>query len=266
MRATLRALPILAVAALLTSGPALAAPAALTPSPLLVHAGDLVTITGDACPAGQTVTQVLQQTLGPNFAKGVPPFVPLDLGAISLSDTAQGVSFQVTPDTPRRTLNFQVVCSDGSTSTNTAPVTVQPPIGELWWTYNSSDQFLTEPGALLWFTARTWECPEGSSATATIANSGGTTVIGPLTTTVGADGLVEFEITTPATIPGGTYAGSITCSGPNGAVSSTTPITILGDGTVVPNTGGSNTVLASMAASLVLVGLILRATARRRVR
>ena len=44
MRATLRALPIVAVAALLSAGAVLAAPTALTPSPLFVRAGDVVTI------------------------------------------------------------------------------------------------------------------------------------------------------------------------------------------------------------------------------
>jgi hypothetical protein len=255
-------MPILAFAALLTAGSAHAAPAALTPTPLLVHAGDVVTVTGDACPAGQTVTQVLQQTLGPNFAKGVPPFMALDLGAISLSDTPGGVSFQITPDTPRRTLNFRVDCSDGSSSTNATPVTVQPPLGELWWTYNSYDQFLADAGGQLFFTARNWECPLGSAATATIANSAGTTVAGPLNTTVAADGVIEFDVTLP-TLAGGTYTGTISCNG--GAVSGTTPITVLGDGTVVPSTG-SNTLLAWLAGVLVLVGLILRVTARRRVR
>ncbi|MEQ1703848.1 MAG: hypothetical protein ABMA25_27390, partial [Ilumatobacteraceae bacterium] len=239
MRATLRALSIAAVAALLSVGPALAAPAALTPSPLLVHAGDLVTVTGDACPSGQTVTQVLQQTLGPNFAKGVPPFVPLDLGSINLSDTAQGVSFQVTPDTPRRTLNFRVDCSDGSQSTNATPVTVQPPIGEVWWTYPVYGQFMVDAGGQFFLTARNWECQMGSAATATITNSGGTTVIGPLTTTVAADGVIEFDVTVPSTLPGGTYTGTISCNG--GAVSGTTPITVVGDGSAStrrPSPGG----------------------------
>lgn len=264
MRATLRALPIVAVAALLTTGSAAAAPAALDPTPPLVHAGEVVTVTGDACPAGQTVTQVLQQTLGPNFAKGVPPFVPLDLGSISLSDTASGVSFQITPDTPRRHLNFQVVCSDGSTSTTTTPVTVQPPLGELWWSYNSYDQFLADSGGQLFFSARNWECQRGSAATATIANSGGTTVVGPLAATVAADGLIEFDVTLPSTLAGGTYTGTISCNG--GAVSGSTPITVLGDGSVVPATGAGNALLAWLAGGLVAVGLILRATARRRLR
>lgn len=263
MRATLRALPIAAIAALLTAVPVFAAPAALTPSPLLVHAGELVTITGDACPSGQTVTQVLQQTLGPNFAKGVPPFVPLDLGSINLSDTPGGVSFQVTPDTPRRHLNFRVDCSDGSQSTNATPVTVQPPLGELWWSYNSYDQFLVDAGGQLFFSAHTWECPQGSTATATITNSGGTTVIGPLTTTVAADGLIEFDVAVPSTLAGGTYTGTISCNG--GAVSGETPINVVGDGSVVPATG-NNTVLAWLAGALIVVGLVLRVTARRRVR
>lgn len=264
MRVLLRALPIAALAALLSTGAAIAAPTALSPSPLLVRAGEVVTVTGDACPAGQTVTQVLQQTLGPNFAKGVPPFVPLDLGSINLSDTPAGVSFQVTPDTPRRHLDFRVDCSDGSQSTNATPVTVQPPIGELWWSYNSYDQFLVDAGGQLFFSARNWECPLGSSATATIANSGGTTVIGPLTTTVAADGLIEFDVVVPASLAGGTYTGTISCNG--GAVSGTTPLTILGDGSVVPATGGNNAALAWMAGALIVVGLVLRVTARRRVR
>lgn len=270
MRSLLRTLPIAAFAALLSSSPAHAAPtiapAALTPSPLLVHAGDLITVTGDACPAGQAVTNVLQQTLGPNFAKGVPPFVPLDLGSINLSDTAQGVSFEVTAETPRRTLSFRVDCSDGTSSTSPTPVIVQPPAGELWWSYNAYAQFVTEPGGLLWFTARTWECPAGSSATGTIVNGAGTTVIGPLTTTVAQDGVVEFGIEVPTTFTGGTYTGTISCVGSNGAVGGSTPITVTGNGGGLPSMGSSNALLVVLASALLAAGLVLRVTARRRAR
>lgn len=269
MRVLLRVLPFVALAVVVPSAAALAAPPVppptLTATPLLVHAGDTVTVTGDACPFGHTVTQVLQQTLGPNFAKGVPPFVPLDLGTIGLSDTPSGVSFHVVADTPRRTLNFQLVCSDGTTATSATPVTVQPPTGELWWTYNSYDQFVTERGAHLWFTARTWDCPQGSTATASIVNSAGATVIGPLTTTVAANGVVEFGIDLPTTVAGGTYTGTISCSGQAGAVSGSTPITIVGDGSVVPATGTTG-LLFFIAIGLIVVGLVLRVTARRRVR
>ena len=258
MRGTLRALPV-ALVLLLSAGAAnaTAQPTTLTANPRVVHAGDLITVTGDACPSSQ-VTHVLQQTLGPNFAKGVPPFVPLDPQAVDLSETAQGVSFEVTAATPRTTLSFRVDCGDGTSAITASPVTVQPPAGELWWTYNAIDQFVAAPGNQLWFTARTWECPAGSAAAGLIATSTEAVVVGPLSTTVGSDGVIEFDIVLPASTQPGTYTGTISCNGPAGTLTNSVQILVVGTGAEMPAVGGPSAVLAWLAACLIVIGLVLR--------
>ncbi len=265
MRGILRVLPIALLAALLPLGAARADLAPLTPSPTLVSAGDTITVTGAACPAGSAVSQVLQQTLGPNFAKGVAPFVPLDMNALSLSDTPQGISFEAVAATPRRTLYFQVKCSDGTGATSAPGVTVKAPPGEYWWTYNAYGAYVTSPGAELWFTASTWDCLPGATATATLTTAGGQLALGPLTTSVTPAGLMEFDITVPATFAPGTYTGTISCAGPQGRITNSTPVLVLADGAVIPGTGSQSAALSWLAGSLIGAGLMMRVTARRRM-
>ena len=264
MRGLLRILPFAVAAALLPTTRVQASLPPLVPSPTLVSAGETITVTGAACPSGATVSQVLQQTLGPNVAKGVPPFAPLDMNAIGLTDTPQGISFDVVAATARRTLYFEVRCSDGSNATSTTAVTVKAPTGEFWWTYNAYDKYVTSPNGQLWFAASTWDCAPGATATATLTAADGQLTLGPLTTSVNPAGLMEFDIDVPATFAPGTYTGTISCAGPRRPITHSTPVLVLGDGQASPGTGSDTSAAAWLAGSLVAVGLMMRVTARRR--
>lgn len=266
LRVLSRVLPI-AAAALLSGAPAHAAPvaAALSATPSAARAGDDIVVNGDACAAGHTVTRVLQQTLPAYFVKGLPPFVPLDISAIGLVDGPTGVSFTVTATESRTSLYFRVDCSDGSSSQTATPVNVFPPVGEFWWVTDATSTIRVVPGQQFFLSARTLDCPAGAAATGVLEDSTGAVVIGPLATTVAADGLMEFSMTAPAAPPATGHWGVITCEGASGPITNRLPIAVT-TGDSLPSMGAANAALAWLAAAMIAVGLILRVTARRRMR
>ena len=220
-----------------------AADSTLTATPTMLRTGGLITVTGDICPTPNTVTSVSMQTMPEWFPKGTPPFVPLDMGAISLTQTASGVAFQVTATDARTTRFFQVNCSDGTSATTATGVAIMPPVGQFWWAWNSYGTFTAEPGFTFYFGAATMDCAVGATADASIIAPNGQTVIGPLTSTVDSLGRMLYEIPIPSTFFAGNYTGTIRCAGPNGPISNSVQIGMGGstdpNPPVMPPTGSS---------------------------
>jgi hypothetical protein len=259
--------PLLAVLAALVTVPAATADAAppilavLTASATQVRAGEVVTVQGDVCPTGLTVSSLAMQTMPAWFPKGTPPFVPLDLESVGLAQSTTGVSFRVTAAEARTSLSFQLTCSDGSSATSSAPVFVFPPYGEFWWTFNSYGEFVATPGFVFFFGMRTMDCAPGTSASASLTPPRATTPAVTATGSVADDGVVAFDIDLPADLPAGTYTGTITCTTPRGDIRNDVPVTMQG---AFPASGSAApTLVLAAAALLVLAGITLMAVGRR---
>jgi len=237
----------------------------LAASPTMLRAGGTITVSGTTCPTPNTVTSVAMQTMPEWFPKGTPPFVPLDMSAIGLAQTASGVSFQVTATEARTTRFFQVNCSDGTSATTTDGAAVMPPVGEFWWAWNSYGTFMADPGFVFYFGARTMDCAADTTAQASILAPNGATVIGPLSTTVDGLGRMLYEIPIPAAFFAGSYTGTITCTGPSGPITNSVAITMGGGAAPdpdIPPTGGGS--LWWLAGVITLLGTGLLLASRRR--
>lgn len=267
MRALWCALLLAAVGVTAPSSPA-HADSTLTASPTMVRVGDVITVTGDACPTPNTITNVRMQVMPEWFPKGTPPFMPMDLSAINLTQTASGVTFQFTADEALTSRFFEVDCSDGSTTFTTVGAAIMPPVGQFWWGWNSYGKFGAEPGFLFPFGARTMDCAAGATAEAWIVAPNGQTVIGPLTTTVDSLGRMIFDIQIPSSFAAGTYTGTIRCAGPNGPITNSVPISMGGSAgpnpPVMPPTGSS--IPWWPAALLTMTGTCLLIVSRRAFR
>lgn len=264
MRAIWSAL-LLATVGVAAPSSAAHADSTLTASPTMVRVGDVITVTGDACPTPNTITFVRMQVMPEWFPKGTPPFVPMDLNAINLTQTASGVSFQFTADEALTSRFFEVDCSDGSTTFTTVGAAIMPPVGQFWWAWNSYGTFMADPGFTFFFGARTMDCAVGATADASIIAPNGQTVIGPLTTTVDSQGRMLYEIPIPSTFFAGNYTGTIRCAGPSGSITNSVRITMNGTADpnppVMPPTGSS--IPWWPAALLTLTGTCLLIVSRR---
>jgi len=175
-----------------------------------VHLGTVVSVTTTSCPSPETVVSVSHRTTHP-MAKGMPPYVPLSLDTISLAQTGSGVSFQYVPTEARSWEDFELVCSDGTTSITADPVAVHPPAGQAWWGYNTYEQnvFHADPGYVFFLGIRTIECATGETATASI--DGYDSHDWTFTAPVPDDGIVVWDVPIPADIHQGHYIIDFSC-------------------------------------------------------
>ena len=114
----------------------------LTATPARLREGDTITVTGTACPTPLTVQALAMQILPADFAKGLPPFAPIDASGVGLVQTAGGVTFHVVATEGRTSRFFRVDCSDGSSTMTTVAAMVYPPIGQIWWIHNAYTTFV----------------------------------------------------------------------------------------------------------------------------
>jgi hypothetical protein len=240
----------------------------LTASPARLREGDTITVTGTACPTPLTVQALAMQILPADFAKGLPPFAPIDASGVGLVQTAGGVTFHVVATVGRTSRFFRVDCSDGSSTMTTVAAMVYPPIGQIWWIHNAYTTFVATAGQLFQFAARSLDCAIGSSATGTLTAPGGS-VVTTMQATIDADTVMDFPMQLPTVLPNGTalpngtYSGTVTCHTAQGVtVSQSEPVLVIG-GADLPGVGASIG-LAPWAALLVVAGVGLLAVARRR--
>lgn len=226
-----------------------------------VHAGTAVHVTTPACSSPATVESVSHRTTHP-MAKGVPPYVPLDLDEISLVQTGSGVSFQYVPTEYRSWEDFELACSDGTVNITADPVSVFPPEGEAWWAYNTYEQnvFHADPGYVFFLGIRTIECDEGETATARVE---GYDTDWTFTKPVPDDGRVVWDVDIPADIQQGHYLISFSCPKAGGGYFTAQTFVIIG----MPELdvlGGSTTLLRAAGGTTLAGTLLLLASRRRR--
>jgi hypothetical protein len=255
-------LVLLAIAAPTVSHAAPSTPSTLRATPAQVRAGDAITVEGEFCPIGLTVTSAMMQTMPAWFPKGTPPFVPVDLASIDLAQSPTGVSFRVTAAEARTSLTFHLRCSDGSAAESTEPVFVFPPYGEFWWIFNSFGQFVATPGFPFFFAMRSMDCEPGTPSSASLTPPGATPLAITASGTVAGDGVVAFDIDLPRELEAGTYTGTITCRTAQGDVlTNDVPVTVQSEFPVAGNSGAAMVLAA--AALLVAAGVGLMIAGRR---
>jgi hypothetical protein len=265
------ALPALAcLAAVIVSmpfGSAAAHPADVVPGPLhaspaSVRPGDTIVVGGTICPTPHTVTSVGVQTSPHDFPKGPPPFVPLNLAAISLQQTGGGTSFVVTAEAELTSLRFQVTCSDGSTAITPVPVLVFPQKGEFWWAHLGG-HFTAQPGVTMTFALTTMDCDLALGALATISDGEHEPWFDEVVPFTDA-GTATWSVPVPADLAPGVYVGTVTCGdGAGGTYVQSTPVWISDlDGTF-PATGGG-LALAFIGALTIVCGVLLVELSKRR--
>jgi hypothetical protein len=265
MKSRWRALPVLLIVwSVGGQVGAASVPGPLTGAPAQVRVGDTIDVSGDICPTGLTVTAVRQQTI-PSFTKAYQPWLRLDMTAIGLAQTASGVSFHVTAGTARTSLNFQVDCSDSTTSESQAPVAVFPPVGEFWW-HAAYDKFVETEGFPFLLTLSTLDCEPGSTATGSLTAPGAHTPFLTSTAIISATGGLEFTMDLPTPMIQGNYTATVTCRTALGRnITNSTPVLVLGTGGRFPATG-SGPLLPLVAAALLVAGATLRRSVRRPAR
>jgi hypothetical protein len=266
------ALGLLPLIALLTMAPSALPVAAtstadvvesLVPSTDRIQIGTGVNVTTTACPTPNTVESVSQRTRYP-MAKGLAPFVPLDLGSISLSQTGSGVSFWHVPTTPRTWEEYELVCSDGSTNVSTDLVAVHPPTGEAWWAYNTYEQnvFHADRGYVFFLGIRTFECAVGGTATARI--DGYDMHDWTFSKAVPDDGIVEWDVDIPADIHEGHYIISFECPTTDADTFAAETYVIVGLPELVESGSGASVLLGACLTTAIGVLLVLSTRRRRR--
>jgi len=265
MRRALCAVAAILIAAVAPSSTHAAANDVLAATPAQVRAGDVIQVAGGICPTGRTVVAVSMQTMPAWFPKGTPPFVPVDLGAIGLTQTVTGITFDVIAAQARTSLFFRVDCSDGSTASSAEPTRVYPPVGEFWWLFNSYGTFVGTPGYTFPFAASSMDCIAGTAATGSLTAAGAAAPAVSATTTVTDNGVAAFDLDLAATLTPGDYTGMVTCQGPTGPITNRVAVTLAGEATDMPPTG-SNSPLVWLAVALIALGLVLRLSAGRHLR
>lgn len=133
----------------------------------MVRVGDPITVSGQSCAAGQSVTEVRVDTSYTGTTRASTQ-VALDLSSIAITQTAGGFSFAYVPPEAEVELGFYVTCSDGSVASSPArKVWVFGPYGRHWFLQSGSALAATA-GSTVNVVIRSMDCVEGSVATVTL--------------------------------------------------------------------------------------------------
>lgn len=237
----------------------------LTASSYAVHVGETVTLSSPICPTGDTVTGVWMQSVGWPYPKGLPPELPLDMSAISLTQTGSGTSFTITTTEATMSLFFRIDCNgtDSSYTPNGSQVRVFPPAGEFWWRYSVyTTQWIGERGEDMAFGIASLECDTTLPARATLTTRTSDTPILDLTTSWYSD-VAMFTLPIPVDLLPDVYVGTVECTALGGGTIRNSDYVYIryGDGTL-PVCGTDDT-LATIAAVLLLAGAGLLLLSRR---
>lgn len=237
----------------------------ITASSYAVHVGESVTLSSPICPTGDTVTGVWMQSVGWPYPKGLPPELPLDLSAISLTQTGSGTSFTIATTEATMSLFFRIECNgtDSSYTPNGSQVRVFPPAGEFWWRYSVyTTQWIASRGETMAFGIASLECDTSLPARAILTTRSSDTPILDLTTSWYSD-VAMFDMPIPSDLLPDVYVGTVECTALGGGTIRNSDYVYVryGDGTL-PVCGSDDT-LATIAAALLLGGVGLLLLSRR---
>jgi len=228
-----------------------------------VRAGDGVTVEATICPKGQTVAAVAQRTVRDGESTDAASFDPLNLDAISLSQTDSGSSFTITAEEARTSLWFRLDCADGTSAATTDAVTVYPPSGEFWWTFNTPGRFAAAAGTSLALQVMTMDCDTSFEAEADLYSPDGGEPLLHVVAPFHNDGSVALQLLLPADAPSGVYVAEVTCSSvKGGGITDGVPVYVTASAHELPPTGRSASA-ATLAAWILGAGCLLLVGARR---
>lgn len=237
----------------------------ITASSYAVHVGESVTLSSPICPTGNTVTGVWMQSVQWPFPKGMPPELPLDMSAISLTQTISGTSFTITTTEATKSLFFRIDCNgtDSSYSPMGSQVRVFPPEGEFWWLYSVyTTQWIATRGDDMSFGIASLECDTSLPARAILTTRTSDTPILDLTTSWYSD-VAMFDLPIPLDLTPDVYVGTVECTAIGGGTIRDSDYVYVqySDGTLP--VCGTDDSLATVAGLLLLGGVALLLLSRR---
>ena len=233
----------------------------LTPSSTDVRPGETITLTGNYCGTGSTITGATITTKT-QYPKAPVMELPLNLANIGLSQTAGGFTFTHTPAEAEIVLWFSVTCSDTTTASSVdSKVTVWPPYGELWFYGAYPTPIFGDRGWYAFFSVYSIDCDPSVQATVLLQRRGRT--VSSVKDSF-EDLWMYVELPVPANTPGGEdYQIVVSCTGVRGGI-----ITDSKAATIVPFDGlpviGNGQHLWTWGGGALALGALLAAVGRRR--
>ena len=232
---------------------ALADASVLTITPSMARVGDAITVTGQSCAAGQSLTGVRVDTAYTGAARASTQ-VALDLAPLAIAQTAGGFSFTYVPVEAEVELGFQVTCSDGSVATSPArKVWVFGPYGRHWFLQSGSALAATA-GSTVNVVIRSMDCVEGSLATVTLGRHLNT-LAGSVEGTI-TNGVLDVMMLIYPSATSSVSDLEMRCESVRGGIlSDLRPFAVSALGKPLPATGGVSSGELVIASLLVLAGL-----------
>ena len=225
----------------------------LSITPTMARVGDAVTVSGQSCAAGQSVTEVRVDTAYTGTARASAQ-VALDLASLAITQTAGGFSFTYVPAEAEVELGFQVTCSDGSVATSPArKVWVFGPYGRHWF-LQSGGALAGTAGSTVNVVIRSMDCVEGSLATVTLGRHLNT-LAGSVEGTI-TSGVLDVLMLIYPSATSSVSDLEMRCESVRGGIlSDLRPFVVSPRGKPLPATGGVSSGELVIASLLVLAGL-----------